>query len=126
MKREKSSPGKLVSPPPPPDLRGRVLQAAEDAWRFPARPSPARLARFGPWDWAWAAALVLLVAANALLVGGHPRRSPAPMVVAREEKAETAELARLGIVLLQGRHAQERPRIPKNVDDLSGAAGAGL
>ena len=125
MKREKSSLGKLVSPPPPPDLRGRALQAAEDAWRFPARPSPARLARFGPWDWAWAAALVLLVAANAL-VDGHPRRRPAPTVMAREEKAETAELARLGIVLPQGRQAQERPGIPRNVDDLSDAAGAGL
>ncbi len=125
MKREKSSPGKLVSPPPPPDLRGRVLQAAEGVWSSPFRPAPVPRARFGPWDWAWAAALVLLMAANAL-VDGHPRRSPAPTVMASKEKAETAELARLGIVLPQGRHAQERPRIPKNVDDLSDAAGAGL
>ncbi len=123
MSRRQSPLAPFSPPPPPHDLRGRVLEAAEAAWGGGSVEVPGARARFTRWDWAWAACLALLLLGN-LLVDGRSRKSAVPPAMTRQEKAEIAELARVGIVLPEDQRAPERPRIQRNVDDLGAAAGA--
>jgi len=82
-------------PEPPAELRARALRAAEGAPRTAAIATPLKHV-FGPWDWAWAAALVLAILANVLLVGSQPKGSRRDMA-AKPISAHDAELSALGI-----------------------------
>lgn len=125
MNRRESLLGPFSPPLPPRDLREKALAAAEAAWEAAPGEAWVRRAGFTRWDWAWAAGLALLLLGN-LLVGGRPRKSAAPPSPANRERAEIEELAGLGIVLPPHHRAPQRLRIPQEVDDLSGAAGADL
>lgn len=123
MNRRKPELAPFSPPPPPRELRGKTLAAAEAAWKGGSIEVRAPRARFTRWDWAWAAGLALLLLGN-ILVDGRSNKSAAPPSLTNPERTEIAELARLGIVLPQHRRAPQRPRVPRDVDDLSGAAGA--
>jgi len=82
-------------PEPPGELKARALQAAERAPRTATHAPPTRPV-FGPWDWAWAAALVLMILAN-LLLGGSPPRGTGRNMAAKPISAYDAELSALGI-----------------------------
>ena len=87
--------GPFRPPEPPAELRARALMAAEKAPRTAAHsPSPRHV--FGPWDWAWAAALVLAILANLLLGGSRPTGTGRDMA-AKPISAYDAELSALGI-----------------------------
>jgi hypothetical protein len=123
MNRDKSPLGQFLPPRPPQELKRRVLEAAEDAWGRRSMRVPEDRVRFGLWDWAWAAGLVLLLLANAL-VDGYAHRRIIPSAVTQQEQLGSAELARLGIVLPARHPAQAQPSNREDVDDLGGAAGA--
>ena len=123
MNRRKPELAPFSPPPPPRELRGKALAAAETAWKGGSVEVRSPRARFTRWDWAWAAGLALLLLGN-ILVDGRSNKSAAPPSLTNPERTEIAELARLGIVLPQHRRAPQRPRVPRDVDDLSGAAGA--
>ncbi len=83
-------------PPEPPDeLRARALRAAQRAPRTATIAPPPKHV-FGPWDWAWAAALVLAILANLLLGGSRPTGTGRDMA-ATPISAYDAELSALGI-----------------------------
>ncbi|MGA9750745.1 MAG: hypothetical protein WBS54_03050 [Acidobacteriota bacterium] len=123
MNRRKPPLAPFSPPPPPHELRGRALAAAEAAWKGESVEVRSPRVRFTRWDWAWAAGLALLLLGN-LLVDGRSRRSAVPPAVTNQEKAEIAELARVGIALPEHHRAPQRPRMPREVEDLPGAAGA--
>jgi hypothetical protein len=85
-------------PEPPSELKARAMRAAEGVFGaqrgIPATPLPRRA--FGPWDWAWAAALLLLVFAHTLLGLASPEHAPRKMA-ARPVSIQDADLAALGI-----------------------------
>lgn len=87
--------GPFRTPEPPSNLKARALRAAEGAPRaVQSAPLPRRT--FGPWDWAWAAALLLLVFAHTLLGLASPEHAPRKMA-ARTASAQDSDLAALGI-----------------------------
>jgi hypothetical protein len=84
----------IENPEPPRSLRGRVLAGADEAWARP--PAPDRWSRAWnsrPLRLAWAAVVVLLVAANLALRTGARVRPPAPpAAAAAHERAGLREL----------------------------------
>ena len=82
-------------PEPPSELKARALRAAEGAPRaIKSVPPPQRA--FGPWDWAWAASLLLLILAHTLLGAASPKHAPSERA-ARPVEMQDADLAALGI-----------------------------
>ncbi len=84
----------IEEPEPPRSLRGRALTGADVAWARP--PAPDRWSRTWnsrPLRLAWAAVVVLLVAANLALGTGSRARPPAsPAAAAAQERAGLKEL----------------------------------
>ncbi len=116
--------GGLVPAPPPPEARERTIAAAREA--LAGRPQPGdiwwRLWTSRPLRLAWAAAVALLLAANALLsVAGPPRHStpPHPVVAVgpaapEPELVALTRLPPLRLELLPTLGASPRPGPPTN------------
>jgi hypothetical protein len=108
-------------PEPPSELKARALRATEGASRAAQSPPLPRRA-FGPWDWAWAAALLLLVFAHTLLGLASPEHAPRKMA-ARTASAQDSDLAALGITYQMMSAPPSRMRRDRLQGDHSEVAG---